>query len=431
VGMDGKFLESNEIYRNMLGYSETELTSLSYVDLTPEKWHAYEEDIVQNQILKRGYSDIYEKEYRRKDGTIFPVELHSVLIQDEHGKPAKMWAIARDITERKRREKEIQELYLTNQRILDSAGEGIYGLDLHSNVTFINVAGAKMVGWEVKDIIGKNSHQLWHHTKADGTSYPEEECGVKEILKSGAGMACIEDWFWKKDGSGFPVEYTNNPIYEEDSLIGAVVTFKDVTARKQDIEKVRKALEATVQAIASIVETRDPYTAGHQRRVAVLAAAIATDMGLTTDQIAGLQTASIIHDIGKISVPAEILTKPTKLSAIEFSLIKTHALSGYDILKDIEFPWPLARIVLEHHERIDGSGYPHGLTGEKVLLESKILAVADAVEAIASDRPYRPARGIDAALEEIEKNKGSIYDSVVADVCLRLFKEKGFQLDNP
>jgi putative nucleotidyltransferase with HDIG domain len=194
---------------------------------------------------------------------------------------------------------------------------------------------------------------------------------------------------------------------------------------------VRKALEATIQAIASIVETRDPYTAGHQRRVAVLAAAIATDMGLTTDQIAGLRTASIIHDIGKISIPAEILTKPTKLSAIEFRLIKTHALSGYDILKDIEFPWPLARIVLEHHERIDGSGYPYGLTGEKVLLESKILAVADAVEAIASDRPYRPARGIDIALEEIEKNKGSIYDIVVADVCLRLFKEKAFQLDNP
>jgi PAS domain S-box-containing protein/putative nucleotidyltransferase with HDIG domain len=429
VGMDGKFLECNEIYRNMLGYSETELALSTYVELTPEKWHAYEADIVQNQILKRGYSDVYEKEYRRKDGTIFPVELHTVLVHDEQGNPAIMWGIARDITARKRRVEEIQELSLTNQRILNSVGEGIYGLDLNSNVTFINAAGAKMLGWEVKELIGKNSHSLWHHTKADGTNYPEEECGLKEVLKSGVSKTFIEDWFWKKDGNSFPVEYTNNPIYEKESLIGAVVTFRDITERKQATEKLKKALGATVQAIAMVVETRDPYTAGHQRRVADLAEAIATDMGLAPDQIDGLRMAGIIHDIGKISIPAEILTKPTRLSDLEFRLIQTHAQSGYDILRDIEFPWPIARIVLEHHERIDGSGYPHGATGENVLLESKILAVADAVEAIASDRPYRPARGMDIALEEIRKNRGKTYDNVVADVCLRLFQEKGFQLE--
>jgi HD-GYP domain-containing protein (c-di-GMP phosphodiesterase class II) len=151
-------------------------------------------------------------------------------------------------------------------------------------------------------------------------------------------------------------------------------------------------------------------------------------MKLPVDQIDGIRMAAAIHDLGKISVPAEILSKPTKLTALEFSLIKAHAQTGYDILKDIDFPWPVARIVLEHHERMDGSGYPNGLTGDN-LLESRILSVADVVEAMASHRPYRTGLGIDAALEEIEKNRGTLYDHAVADACLRLFREKGFKLE--
>jgi HD-GYP domain-containing protein (c-di-GMP phosphodiesterase class II) len=203
---------------------------------------------------------------------------------------------------------------------------------------------------------------------------------------------------------------------------------EDITNRKESTERMRKALGATVQAMAVTVETRDPYTAGHQRRVADLARSIATEMNLSTDQIDGIRMAAIIHDLGKISVPAEILSKPTKLTALEFSLIKTHAQSGYDILKDIDFPWPIARMVLEHHERMDGSGYPNGLIAEETLLESRILAVADVVESMASHRPYRPALGIDAALKEIEKNRGALYDTGAVDACVRLFREKGFQL---
>jgi putative nucleotidyltransferase with HDIG domain len=173
---------------------------------------------------------------------------------------------------------------------------------------------------------------------------------------------------------------------------------------------------------------RDPYTAGHQRRVADLARAIATEMGISADQTDFIRIACTIHDIGKISVPAEILSKPTKLTDIEFSLIKAHAQSGYDILKDIEFPWPVADVVLQHHERMDGSGYPRNLNGEDILIEARILSVADVVEAVASYRPYRPGLGIDLALTEIEKNSGIFYDSAVADACLRLFREKGFKL---
>jgi len=167
---------------------------------------------------------------------------------------------------------------------------------------------------------------------------------------------------------------------------------------------------------------------GHQQRVADLARSIATEMGLSADRQDFIRTASSIHDIGKIAVPAEILSKPTKLTDLEFGLIKTHSQSGYDILKDIEFPWPVADVVLQHHERMDGSGYPHGLKGENISLEARILAVADVVEAITSHRPYRPALGIDVALEEISRNRGILYDADVVDACLKLFREKGYTL---
>ncbi len=203
---------------------------------------------------------------------------------------------------------------------------------------------------------------------------------------------------------------------------------KSTEELKQSLEKLHKSMEGIIQVVALTVETRDPYTAGHQRRVAELSRAIAQEMGLPTEKIEGLRMAAMIHDLGKINVPTEILIKPTKLSDIEFSLIKVHAEVGYSILKDIDFPWPVARMVLEHHERMNGSGYPNRLTGENLLIESRIMSVADVVEAIATYRPYRPALGVDQSLEEISKNKGTLYDPQVVDTCLRIFEEKGFQL---
>ncbi len=180
--------------------------------------------------------------------------------------------------------------------------------------------------------------------------------------------------------------------------------------------------------MVSAVEARDPYTSGHQIRTSDLALAIATEMGLPQEKIEAIRMAGPIHDIGKLSVPSEILSKPTKLSEIEFALIKEHPTSGYELLKDVESPWPLAEIVYQHHERMDGSGYPRKLKGDEILIEARIMAVADTVEAMASHRPYRPSLGIEFALEEIEKNKGIIYDAVVADACLKLFREKGYHL---
>jgi len=199
--------------------------------------------------------------------------------------------------------------------------------------------------------------------------------------------------------------------------------------RKRAKQKLQKTLEKTIHALASAIEMRDPYTAGHQKRVTKLACAIAKEMDLSKEQIEGIRMAGLIHDIGKISIPFEILTKPGKLNDLEYSLIKTHPQAGYNILKGIEFPWPVAQIVLQHHEMMDGSGYPQGLCGKDILLEAGILAVADVVEAMSSHRPYRPAYGIDKALEEISKNKGILYDPEVVNACLRLFNQKGFKFD--
>jgi PAS domain S-box-containing protein/putative nucleotidyltransferase with HDIG domain len=194
-------------------------------------------------------------------------------------------------------------------------------------------------------------------------------------------------------------------------------------------KKLRTIFEQTVNALASAVGKRDPYTTDHQRRVTILACTIAKEMGLTEEQINGIRLAGMLHDIGKLAVPSEILSKPTRLSDAEFTIIKTHPRVASDILKAIEFPWPIAEIVLEHHERVDGSGYPQGLSYNNILLEARILAIADVVEAISSHRPYRPAYSLEYTLEEISKNKGVIYDPAIVDICLQLFRDKGFHFE--
>jgi PAS domain S-box-containing protein/putative nucleotidyltransferase with HDIG domain len=197
---------------------------------------------------------------------------------------------------------------------------------------------------------------------------------------------------------------------------------------EKSLEKMQRILMQVVTSLGSTLEIRDPYTAGHQIKVSKLATAIAEEMGFSKEQIEGVAVAGNLHDIGKINVPSEILSKPGKITDIEFSIIKTHCQAGYEIIKDIEFPWPVAEIMLQHHERMDGSGYPRGLTGGEILMEARVLAVADVVEAMSSHRPYRPSLGIDLALEEISQKKGILYDPDVVDICLRLFREKGFEL---
>ncbi|MEA4924519.1 MAG: PAS domain S-box protein [Syntrophomonadaceae bacterium] len=224
------------------------------------------------------------------------------------------------------------------------------------------------------------------------------------------------------------IDMANNLAYAVNSLHARLDAAQTVQKLEKSLARMQRMLMQAVNSLGTALNIKDPYTAGHQKKVVRLAVAIASEMGLSKEQIEGLTVAGNLHDIGKIYVPSEILSKPGKLSELEFAMIKTHCQAGYEIIKEIEFPWPVAEVLLQHHERVDGSGYPQGLKGEEMLLEARIMAVADVVVAMASHRPYRPALGINIALEEISNNRGTLYDPEVVDACLHLFRDKGFKL---
>jgi PAS domain S-box-containing protein/putative nucleotidyltransferase with HDIG domain len=257
----------------------------------------------------------------------------------------------------------------------------------------------------------------------------------KRILEEQGAVQGFEIHYYRKDGKRIWTSINARLVHNPQGEIYYEGFVKDITVRKaaedslkDSYERLQKTLKGIVTALAVTVEKRDPYTAGHQQRVVHLACAIAREMGLAEEQIEGISVAGALHDIGKINVPAEILSKPGKLSNIEFEIIKTHAEASFAILRGIKFPWPVAVAIAQHHERLDGPGYPFGLLDLDIILEARILAVADVVEAMASHRPYRAALGIDQALEEISRNRGILYDSGTVAACVRLFTEKGFDL---
>jgi PAS domain S-box-containing protein len=319
-----------------------------------------------------------------------------------------------------------EEKYRT---ILESIGDGYYEVDLAGNFTFFNDALCRIWGYSQEELMGMNDRAY-----VDPKTAKQLYQAYRKVYETGEPGKLFDYEIINKDSTRKVVQSSFTLLKDTGGkVIGFRGIVRDITELKQldkelqkSVDHLRKSLEATIRAMAMTVESRDPYTAGHQRRVADLAYAIAMELNLDQNRIDGLRMAGTIHDLGKISIPAEILTKPTKLNFIELAIVKTHAQAGYNILKDIDFPWPIARIVLEHHERIDGSGYPNNLRGEDILLESKILTVADVVEAMASHRPYRPALGIEFALHEIVKNRDILYEANVVDICLRLFEEKRF-----
>lgn len=192
------------------------------------------------------------------------------------------------------------------------------------------------------------------------------------------------------------------------------------TIVRQRTKKLSENIEGTIKTIAHIVDLRDPYTYGHQKRVADISVAIAKQMGLSENTIEGIYFAALIHDVGKIQVPAELLSKPSKLTKAEFNLIKTHPRVGYQLMKEVDFPWPIAELIYQHHEKMNGTGYPRKLSGDRILLGARIIGVADVLEAMSSHRPYRPALGLEKALEEINKNKGILFDTDVVDACMKV-----------
>jgi len=315
-----------------------------------------------------------------------------------------------------------------NERIVTTINEGIVLEDASGAITYVNPAGADMLGYSPAELVGKEWRSI----------VPEEERAAIEakMAERRAGVSNrYETTLLTKGGDRLPVILSASPLFEDGEYVGTVSAFTDITKRVNaenalvaSFAKARRTLDGVVEALEAAIDLRDPYTSGHQMRVTQLAVAIAKEMNLPEEEIDALRYAALVHDIGKLAVPAEILARPSELSDTEFALIKAHPDQAHSILKGIDFPWPVAEIVLQHHERLDGSGYPRGLKGDEIMLEARIIAVADVVEAMASHRPYRPALGIRAALIEVVKNKGKLYDPDVVEACLSAF-EKGFAFE--
>jgi len=367
----------------------------------------------------------------RKDGTSFPAIFWSYPVLQE-GRVQGAVVTFLDVTEQMRVKGELHH----SQVLLNSIVENIPAMvflkraeDLRFEL--FNLAGEQLVGYSRNDLLGKNDTDLFPKAQADAFMQKD-----REVLENRRLLEIPEEPIKIADGSEKWLHTFKVGLYDESNrpthLLGISV---DITANKRMRDELREqqrvltaALEGTIHTVSMAVEVRDPYTGGHQRRVADLACAIAQAMGLDEERIHGVRLGALIHDIGKIGIPVEILSKPSKLTPLEMDIVREHAVTGYNILKEVQFPWPVADIAHQHHERIDGSGYPQGLKGDEICLEARIVAVADVVESIASHRPYRPALGMPAAMEEIVRNRGVLYDEQVLDACLQVL-HAGFQFE--
>jgi PAS domain S-box-containing protein/putative nucleotidyltransferase with HDIG domain len=445
--------ESEEKYRSIIetiedGFYEVDLAgNQTYFNDTMVRIHEYPRNELMGmnnrqytdkenaKILFKAFNRVYRTgepskgthyEIITKGGGRKNLEASVSLIRDSKGNPIGFRGIARDITELKQAQKALRESEDRYRDLVESSRDLISIHDLKGQLLWVNEEPIRILGFEREFLLKMNVRDLITF------EYKKEFDDYMATIKS-QGIANGLMTLQTSKGEKRIWEYHNTLRTEgvAEPIVRSVA--RDVTDRvraekkvEETVTKLRKAMGGIIQAMALTLETRDPYTAGHQKRVADLARSIAQEMDLSEDQVDGLRMACVIHDIGKIGVPAEILSKPTELSPTEFQLIKIHPEIGYNILKDIDFPWPVAQIVYQHHERINGSGYPQGLSGEDICLEARILAVADVVEAISSHRPYRPALGIEEALEEIIKNKGILYEPKIVDICIRLFKEKDY-----
>jgi PAS domain S-box-containing protein len=421
---EGKITHANPATEKMLGYNKKESIGNKLQDIGILLDDGDFQTIMQN-LNKIGILNYDDVPVKTKSGQHIDTDIYLVdrarLIQCN----------IRDITERKQAEESIRQSEEKYRTILENIEDGYYEADLNGNFTFFNNSMCQILGYSKEELMGMNYRQ---HTDKEFAKIVFQS--FNKVYNTGEPTKGFDWQIIRKDGTKRYIEQSASLIKDSsDKPTGFRGIIHDITERKlaenelqQTLDSIKKAVGAAIQVMVSAVEMRDPYTAGHQLRSADIACAIATEMGLPQEKIDGIRMAGSIHDIGKLSIPAEILSKPTKLTNIEFSLIKEHSLSGYEMLKNVESPWPLAQIIYQHHERMDGSGYPRNLKGDEILMEARIMAVADVVESMASHRPYRSALGIGAALEEIEKNRGTLYDNAIADAGLRLFREKNYKL---
>ena len=399
--------------------------------------------------IQRGYKSIIALPLISESQALGVLEIYSVdtdafdtneveILKELAGDLAFGIAALRIRAKRDQAEVELRKSEERYRLVIENTAHSITIFDLNLKPTeYIAPSILKRRGYTVQEALTQTLDQMM---TPDSPQLASKLFAEQMVLESSptadpARTVLMELEEYCKDGSTIWVEIVASFLRDNNFKPTAILTVaRDITERKlaeaklkRTLDRLRKAVGTTIQVLVSAVEPKTPIPPVTRSRYEDLACVIAKEIGLDQDKIEGIHMAGIIHDIGKLSIPAEILSKPTKLTELQFSLIKEHSRSGYEILKDVESPWPLAEIVYQHHERINGSGYPRNLKGDEILMESRILAVADVVEAMASHRPYRPTLGIEAALEEIEKNKGILYDNTVADACLKLFREKGYQ----
>ena len=485
---DGTVLSWNSGAQKIFGYSAAEMKGRRVTTLVPPGFPD-DVGWILGKINQGEHVEHYETLRLRKDGKKIPVSLTVSPVRDASGGIVGASTIARDITDRKEAEEQLRknngDLQKLNRALLTlsssnmilihareeqkllqdicktvvtvgayqmvwvgfaeddeqktirpvaSAGflEGyLDALPLTYDGTCGCPAGAAIQGGKpfiVQDIAGSPGNTLWH---SEALKRQYASCIALPLMFNHRATGALSIYSAEQNA------FTEDEVQLLTELAGdlsfGIMTLRTRSERDRAVEerqlyfdKLRKSMEGTIQAIGTIVEMRDPYISGHQRRVAKLAVSIAKELGLPPDKIEGIHFGSLIHDIGKIYIPAEFLSRPGKLADLEYRFMKTHPEAGYEIMKDVEFPWPIAEMIRQHHEHLDGSGYPHGLKGDDILLEARIIEVADIVEAMASHRPYRPAWGIDIALGEVVESRGVRYDAGVVDACIRLFKEKGY-----
>jgi PAS domain S-box-containing protein len=432
IDRNGQFMRINRAGADALGVPPKEVVGKTFSDFFPPEQAARilarSREVMDSKVAIRG--SLYEailpsKEHIWTDTDIMPY-------LDENGEAVGSINVVTDITARKLAEQALRE---SEERFRDMANllpQTIFESDTRGNFTFVNRQGYEIFGYSEEAVAaGMNVLQ---------TIVPEDHArAMGNIARRIGGEEFPPNEYTavRQDGSKFPIMLYAAPVIKGSSYAGMRGMLIDISERKQlekrledSITVLSKTLDDAVITMGKIVEMKDPYTAGHQLQVARLATAMAEMMGLPARQVENIRTTAAIHDIGKIYVPSDILAKPGKLNHMEISIIRTHPQGSYDILKNIDFPGPIAAIALQHHERLDGSGYPNKLQGTDISLEARILAVADVVEAMSSHRPYRPSLGTDAALEEITANRGLLYDAGAVDACLKLIRENGFILED-
>lgn len=427
VSTAGRILFANQRLAHLLDRDRSALIGIALSDLVMAEGL---QDLNTLLAVMPGQTLRQPLELRRADGVAVPVlaSMSALAIEGESVR----CLIAADLAPIREAERALMASELSFRMLVLNSQDGILNLAWESGViTLVNPCLCRLLGCEEADLIGR---RIW---EIGAFVAPPPSQALFERMKSSGSVHLDDITLETASGECKEVEFFSN-VYLVGKERVIQCNIRDITDRKaaerlasQRQAEVLQSLQDIVAALVALSETRDPYTAGHQSRVADLAVAIARELGLDADQQEGIRFSGLVHDIGKFSIPSEILTKPSALKPAEFDLLRTHVDEGYNVLSPIHFPWPVAEAVRQHHERLDGSGYPRGLRGEDIGLWGRILAVADTVEAMATHRPYRFSAGIEPALAEIEAGRDSRYDAAVVDACLRLFRQQGYQLINP